>query len=157
MLAVLAFGFGPLLSGLLFDSQLAAANTWLVAAMDINVHRSDMHLTRLLLRVALPTLVVLALLRSTPLGRWIVMTPLAVGLLLIENAFFGLYVFNQVSVYVLNGDGLLRELMKGAAQPVALACVCAATLLLLSATAWHRSSTFKRWLTRAGQSWLRPI
>ncbi|MFG6433575.1 hypothetical protein [Roseateles sp. LYH14W] len=157
MLALLAFGLGPLLFRLLFDSQLAAASTWLVAALDIGFHRSDIHLTRLLLRVALPTLLVLALLRFTPLGRWIVMTPAALALLLIENAFFGLYVFNQVSVYVLNDDGLLRQLVKGPAQPIALVCVSGATLLLLCATAWHRSSAFKRWLTSSGQSWLRPL
>lgn len=156
MLAALAFGFGPLLWGLLLDAQLADANTWLVAALGIDA-RADIHLTRLLLRVALPTLLALALLRITPLGRWIVMTPMALGLLLIANAFFMLYVFNQVSLYVLNGNGLLRELLKGPAQSIALGCLCVTTLLLLWATAWYRSSMLQRWLTLAGRSWLRPI
>lgn len=157
MLASMAFAFGPLLAWLLLDAQLAEANTWLVAALAIDVEQHSMLPTRLLLRVALPSLLLLGLLRFTRLGRWIVLTPIALGLLLVENALYALHVYNQVTVYVLNGDGLLRGLTKGPAQPIALTCMAVALVLLLSATAWHRSSAFRRWMRGTGLAWLRPL
>lgn len=156
MLAALAFGLAPPVFSQLFDSQLAQANTWLVFVLGVDA-RGDIHLLRLLLRVLLPTLLVLAVLRFSPLGRWIVMTPLALGLLLIENALFLVSVFNQISMFVLNGDGVMRELMKGPAQPLAVGCLAMAVTLLVWATAWHRSASARHWLSRAHNAWLRAI
>ncbi len=156
MLAVLAFSLAPPLCGLLFSSQLAQANTWLVAALGVDA-RGDIHLLRLLLRVALPTLLMLAVLRLSPLGRWIVMTRLALGLFMIESALYLLHVLDQVSLFVLDGGRVLPGLLKGPAEPVAFTCLILAIALLVWATAWHRSALLRRWLASLQRMLLRPV
>lgn len=155
MLAALAFGIGPLLVGLLLDSQLAAANTWLANAWDLD--RAQIHSMRLVLRVLLPTCLVLGLLRFTALGRWIVITPVMLTLLLVADAFLLLHLLNQILRLVLVRDGFLVELLGAVGSGIALTALCTALLLLAMATAWYRSNGCQRWLTRASRRWFREI
>lgn len=154
-LLALAFGLAPLVSVTL-NPVFASANDWLVASLGIEA-RSNIHLSRLILRVALPTLVLFLVLTFTPLRSWIVLPRLGAGLLLIENAFSLLHVVNQISLYVLNGNGAFRQLVKGPMDLVAIGCLLASLGLTTWATARHRSTSCRLLFERVSESWLRPV
>ena len=157
MLAALAFGMSPLMSWLL-SSPLADANTWLASVFQLGPEdRETIHLTRLLLRVVLPTCLLLLLLRFTSLGRWLVVTPLLLAPLLVEDALFLLHVSDEFSLYVLRGNGVFHGFLRGAPGNVALHCLFMSALLLAGITAWHRSPALKRGLTKTVGWWLREI
>lgn len=155
MLALLAIGFGPLLTRLFLDEQLAGLTTQLVNGLGVAEHeRSSIHSIRILIRFVLPVLVVLAVLRFTRLGQWIALTPLTLAFLAVGDVLLILNVVDQLRLYVLSGYPSFR-LTGDVAAIIAATTFCLSAATLTIATIWYRSEESRRWLSKAGLRWFR--
>lgn len=154
MLALLAFGMGPLLARALFNEPLSALVSQIVNAFDLADSRSHVHLVRLAVRVVLPSVAAVVFLRFTPLGRWIAFTPLTLACLVVGDTLLLLNIADQVRLFVSSGYPTYRFTGEFTAG-VAMAALAGAAISLTAATAWYRSEASRHWMNRNSMRWLR--